>query len=395
MAKSGKTIQKVDTVVNADSVEWCPYHDNQHILLCGTYKLQESQSSLLEAESEPPSPAQVDKDVENVSRDPEVQVRVGGVTVYSLNFEGNTPELRETSSAALCGILDIKWLNEEVEDKALFGLVDAEGYFQLLQLDQESKRPSSITKEQLSDSSLGLSLGWSPACSGGTSRVAASDSAGCLTVFDVDSKVNTISSWQAHGYEAWITAFHKTDKNILYSGGDDCRLKRWDLRDTTQPTFTSRRHQMGVCSIQSHPFKDYIFATGSYDEELIIWDDRQLKKPLSYAALGGGVWRIKWDPFQGDFILTATMYNGTHIIDCTDLGQTPLPVVAKYDDHNLAYGADWCRLSENGTQRPARTQNDDQCEDIEKDKAPDDDTYLISTCSFYDHALHLWEWQNS
>ena len=59
----------------------------------------------------------------------------------------------------------------------------------------------------------------------------------------------------------------------------------------------------------------------SYDEELIVWDDRQMRQPLTSVSLGGGIWRVKWDPITGNNILTATMYNGTHIVDASDLGQ--------------------------------------------------------------------------
>lgn len=38
----GKLIQKVDTLLNADAVEWCPHPGLQDVLLCGTYKLLES-----------------------------------------------------------------------------------------------------------------------------------------------------------------------------------------------------------------------------------------------------------------------------------------------------------------------------------------------------------------
>ena len=40
-----------------------------------------------------------------------------------------------------------------------------------------------------------------------------------------------------------------------------------------------------------------------------------MKTPFGSASVGGGVWRIKWNPKDGASILTASMYNGTHIID--------------------------------------------------------------------------------
>ena len=51
----------------------------------------------------------------------------------------------------------------------------------------------------------------------------------------------------------------------------------------------------------------------SYDENLLVWDIRNMSVPLAETGLGGGIWRIKWDPHEADYILTATMYNGFHI----------------------------------------------------------------------------------
>ena len=52
-----------------------------------------------------------------------------------------------------------------------------------------------------------------------------------------------------------------------------------------------------------------------------MFDTRQMRQPLSSSPLGGGVWRVKWDPFSGDNILTATMHNGFHIVDCSKPGK--------------------------------------------------------------------------
>ena len=65
-----------------------------------------------------------------------------------------------------------------------------------------------------------------------------------------------------------------------------------------------------------------------------------------------------------------------------------LPIVARYTDHNLAYGADWCKM---GRAQGAVVGEGGNTGRAEK-SSNDNDIYLISTCSFYDHALHLWEW---
>ena len=68
-------------------------------------------------------------------------------------------------------------------------------------------------------------------------------------------------------------------------------------------------------------------------------------------------------------------------------GVDPLPIVATYDDHNLAYGADWCPLYQDNSKLQERN-----ADEYKKDS---DNVHIISTCSFYDHALHLWEWQKN
>ena len=66
---------------------------------------------------------------------PEVQVRNGGVIVYSLSYEEGVAKLNKSSSIDLCGILDIKWMNNISDEAAFFGVVDAEGHFQVQVID--------------------------------------------------------------------------------------------------------------------------------------------------------------------------------------------------------------------------------------------------------------------
>jgi WD40 repeat protein len=104
--------------------------------------------------------------------------------------------------------------------------------------------------------------------------------------------------------------------NVLYSGADDSTFKGWDIRcptavattttstlppqqqqqqqqqqdeaaerdddgDSAVPLFANRRaHGAGVCCISSHPRREHVLVTGSYDEAVRLWDTRMINKPV-------------------------------------------------------------------------------------------------------------------
>ena len=55
--------------------------------------------------------------------------------------------------------------------------------------------------------------------------------------------------------------------------------------------------------------------TYSYDEHILLWDLRAMKRPVQEAAVGGGVWRVKWHPTNPDLMATACMHNGFKILN--------------------------------------------------------------------------------
>ncbi|KAK6170667.1 hypothetical protein SNE40_019002 [Patella caerulea] len=356
------THQNIDTEMFADSVEWCPFIQHATTLLCGTYQLQEDGKT---------------ESSEEVPKTP--QVRLGYLRMYKLkSSDANPPELELVYRLHMPGILDIKWCRSLVDDQMVFGLVNSFGELQIWTFIDNVKEPQLNHKLKLDEGCLGLSLDWSTKHESESQKVVASDSTGSISVYDINSDAQCLHRWKAHEFEAWISCFNYWDSNILYSGGDDCKLKGWDLRqDTNSPIFT-KRFDMGVCSMQCNSYNSTnqnIIATGGYDEYVRLWDVRNWKRELKDIRLDGGVWRIKWDPFNGTHILTATMYNGFHIIN-TSNPHEDMSIVTEYkvDDHgSLGYGADWCTLPLNNI----------------SDKTNIIDT-LISTCSFYDHSLHLW-----
>ncbi|KAJ1785856.1 hypothetical protein LPJ59_006049 [Coemansia sp. RSA 2399] len=206
-------------------------------------------------------------------------------------------------------------------------------------------------------------------------QIATSQSDGSVRLLEfAESRLETLARWQAHDLEAWITAFDYWNTSVVYSGGDDARLKAWDMRmdpDGRSPVLNSRRHEAGVCSIQSNFHRQYLLATGSYDENVLIWDTRSMRKPLAEHNVGGGVWRLKWHPQNPSLLLVAAMYNGFHVLDASadvDCAHASIQPRTSFMDHeSIAYGADWSH-----------------------DRTTCEDGWLVGTCSFYDHIVHIW-----
>jgi diphthamide biosynthesis protein 7 len=76
-----------------------------------------------------------------------------------------------------------------------------------------------------------------------------------------------ITTWRAHEYEAWTSAYDCWSAgNIVWSGGDDLCLRGWDLReqnDLDTSTFTVKKcFEGGVTSMQSHHLKQHLWAVG-------------------------------------------------------------------------------------------------------------------------------------
>ncbi|CAN9512783.1 unnamed protein product [Ophioblennius macclurei] len=421
-----RSLQVLDTELSADTVEWCPVSPHHDLLVCGTYQLNKGVGD----EDATPS-------------------RTGRLYLFEFRREGPMiPPLTELQRIDTAAILDLKWCHVPVSERPLLGMAAATGELQLFTLSgsQDSGRSlQPLSSVEVGTERLALSLDWSTGrLDSSDVRVVCSDSAGCVNVFSLaEGALTALSQWKAHDFEAWISAFSYWDTQLLYSGGDDCKLKGWDLRvGPSSPTFTSKRHSMGVCSIHSSPHREHVVATGSYDEQVLLWDGRSMKRPLSETPLGGGVWRLKWHPTDGQLLLAACMHNDFHVLHCQQALEGggeggACPIVASYILHNsLAYGADWSRLSledpvpsspppaapketfaesaghlriqyESPTASFDTSLEDDAGRYIPEEVVaaaaapsphlhPDRDarsvSCLLASCSFYDHMLHVWRW---
>ena len=158
----------------------------------------------------------------------------------------------------------------------------------------------------------------------------------------------------------------------------------------------TRTHTAGVTSIQPSPFYPHLLATGSYDEKLRLWDVRAIGNgPLSVSkcvcvnefAVGGGVWRIKWHPEERErgTVALACMHGGALVVHVcvneSDANENEgegekrevvevETLYAHIAHESMTYGIDWGCVCGGGEGEGKKD--------------------FLASCSFYDHALHLW-----
>ncbi|XP_066222661.1 diphthine methyltransferase [Saccopteryx leptura] len=433
-------LQAVDTELTVDTVEWCPLAGFRRLLACGAYQLREGKMDV----SEP-------------------QTRLGRLYLYSCKEDQSGCSLAEIQRRDTCAILDMKWCRVPVAGHPLLAVTEAAGSIKLFQLvgcEESAYTLQPCASFALETRCLALSLDWSIGQTGRASdqplKIVISDSQGQLHLLELDEAgpgLQGVASWQAHEFEAWIAAFNYWRTEIVYSGGDDGFLKGWDMRTPGTSLFASRRHSMGVCSIQSNPHRDGILATGSYDGHVLLWDSRSMREPFADVPGEGGVWRLKWHPLHSHLLLAACMHSGFRILDCEQAIEEKQDAcsvsVSQTWPNSLVYGADWswltcqqtqatqfshlecfscgdpgtgtdvevaghspgphslscladagagCATVQSGTTKssmPLYTPGTTFCDCDPNVETANFDSNLLATCSFYDHVLHLWKWVNS
>ena len=337
------------------------------------------------------------------------------------------------------GILDGKWLSikkkcfgssalDETDDDSVhfYAAATASGIVQVYQLivshDDNSKDHRQIL--QLVTSSLDsdhdgsricLALDWDRYSSLSSNsatlvRLACSYSDGCVDVFQVDLsqlfspcngreplQLELIQTYaMAHCYrfppstklpaEVWTVAFAQHDENILWSGGDDATCQIWDVRihassvGKVKDENSSFKWNAGVTTMAQHPTNPHWMAVGSYDEYVRFYDARYTSKPYQTKHVGGGVWRLKWQPpmpfveaSETSLLLVAAMHGGcrllSHHFDSKNSDDAQVKEVQEFKLHkSMAYGADWI-----------------------VDNHSIHDNHIVSSCSFYDNQAFLWK----
>uniref|UniRef100_A0A182QVW6 methylated diphthine methylhydrolase n=1 Tax=Anopheles farauti TaxID=69004 RepID=A0A182QVW6_9DIPT len=343
-----KTIASYDTVQPADSVEWCPHEGWEQMFVCGTYELERD---------------------ENLSS----AKRKGCILLHRFDGKTEGDPLKLLQTVERSAVLDQKW---NPSFKNCLAAAGADGTVAVYGLEefagQEPQLKHQATRALLGDETdernlLALAVDWS---SDGK-RLIVSDSHGHVELFTFESDLQSVHSWKVHGFEAWTCAFNRHNENVIFSGGDDCMLCMHDIRCPTEPATRckNKSHSAGVTSLLSFAQREHVLLTGSYDENIRLFDERQLKGSISELALQGGVWRLRSNPLEEpDRILCACMYHNFSVVQL--LPDDTFELVGEYGEHeSICYGCDWQHVGSS----------------LHRSKR------VIATCSFYDHKLCVAE----
>jgi len=336
-----KTVFTWDTKLSADSAEWY-----ENVLAIGTYQVDKSDQDKFSDKQRHGSillfrALEVEDDIEKDSFELIKNIETGAILDMKWYPLGH-PYLATCTSSGDVIIYDF---SQEMKIKARACLENRV----ILSLDWNCRRSSEELKESAKK------------------QLVISDNQGYISICDVDLQSGEIQIQEPlikHDFEAWITVFDAWDNNIVYSGGDDMKLYKTDIRTKQKIVFGKNEHNAGVTSLYSDIFQEHRLVSGSYDETLRIWDTRNTKFPrLTYNA-GGGIWRIRQprDPTKKNILGLACMHNGFQIIE---EGPKDCSLITDYKEHeSLAYGLDF--------------------------RCKDSSTLQLASCSFYDHLLKIW-----
>lgn len=373
--RSATSLFSTDTLYTACSLEFCPSKPN--FLVCGLYQTVQLSGSQSAEDLESPKTERLGRCLLF-----EQTKSMGSASNTDGDAQPRKLECKQLQQIDGPAILDQKW-TQDTEEPVLI-TADAQGFLNsfVLANDENSGHSQLRSIEKYScafKDILCLALDISDKVQRASDRqVVTSLSNGEIVLMDLSSSSHLLeekSRWHGHDFEPWTCGFDYWQPSTILTGGDDCKLKIWDTRSgTSQPIFTYKQFEGGVTAVRSHHLREHIYAAGSYDAHLRIFDKRYMSKPIFDYDVGGGIWRLKWHPTQANHLLVAAMHNGFAVMDVPDSDGSGLRVHTQFNEHgSLAYGTDW------GDEQKVKTQGS---------------STIVGSCSFYDHLMHLWAFES-
>ena len=335
-------------------------------------------------------------------------------------------EMEETQRERCGGAFDIKFMNKKNERKT-FAMACANDRLEVFQMDFVEDRVELKSTISLECGFGEIGLCTSAAWSMEDKSIVCTGDDGAIIVLDYERSDEIFRIENAHDDAIWASSFLDKSEDVFFTGGDDCKLKRHDLRElgyyarrneegTNSYSYASAENNSfrfeknpvfgaGVTSIES---RDHFVYVGSYDGVLRAFDARKsLKEPIWFSKdeenEDCSIWRVRLHPNKNllakdSTIALASMKAGCRIVRASD--GTTVSTYNGHDNDKVVYGCDWAWFAddadndnEGAYSLPTTLQKDSNNDERSlssptRDHHPRRDGFV--SCSFYDKKIHLW-----
>ena len=204
---------------------------------------------------------------------------------------------------------------------------------------------------------------------------------GNIYINDINSEKNILSIEQGHEFGIW--SLKLLDDNNFLSGGEDAKIKLWDLRlnnpdnkNIKNLITNDKSYNSSINYIDRYKFdlSNNIIITGSYDEKIIFFDIRKLKEEIKVIKTEHSSWDIKQSTIgDKNILLISSIYEGFNIWEIADnkydmkhVLRLPLTKDKDIFHKSIVYGLD-----------------------IKNNNKKNID---ILSCSFYDNLMMYWNY---
>ena len=202
---------------------------------------------------------------------------------------------------------------------------------------------------------------------------------GNIFINDLNTQKNILNIKNAHDYGIWSIKLLEDNENIFITGGEDAKIKIWDLRINSKVNkINDKSYQSSINYINTLKFdlSKNTLITGSYDEKIIFFDIRYFPKELKINKTEHSTWDIKQASLGNkNLLFISSIYEGFNIWEIDNENSMNhilrLPLTKDKDifHKTIVYGVD-----------------------IEYFEHKKNNTIDILSCSFYDNLMMYWKY---
>eukprot|EP00632_Arachnochrysis_sp_CCMP2950_P015803 CAMPEP_0185688764 /NCGR_PEP_ID=MMETSP1164-20130828/36_1 /TAXON_ID=1104430 /ORGANISM="Chrysoreinhardia sp, Strain CCMP2950" /LENGTH=261 /DNA_ID=CAMNT_0028355225 /DNA_START=708 /DNA_END=1490 /DNA_ORIENTATION=- len=133
--------------------------------------------------------------------------------------------------------------------------------------------------------------------------------------------------WTGHADVVEDVSWHVHSPHVFGSVGDDKQILLWDTRNKGDATIKiTYAHDADINTISFNPSHEFLFATGSADRTVKLWDLRSTSKDVHAMRVHQEeVYHVQWSPFNASLLASCGADRRVRIWDVAKIGTSKSP----------------------------------------------------------------------